>query len=570
MIHIEGRKIVADTLTQKIVFEGGRVVEITSKLDGKTYLQESMEDLFPIQLRFSDNRFTELTDKGEGAGGSISVVRYNDHMVNVVMNGWYGHGELLIEEDISNGAVCISPSAHTTLPEVRSCIYDLSGFAPELELVLPLKQGMKAGFDDEIFKWLPEPGVLDYPHTWEESFVAFASREGGIWIFNEGQRYRYKTLRIGGRLTPYGVGLETENYGPLQGKLSAGGITWKINCYQGDWTVPVKNYKQILMKEPAWTEAKGTLPDWFDDIKLAYCWCPTDPAILDTLKKYINPKNVLIHLSDWRTLPYDQGYPEYTASEAAKAFIQKGNDMGFHVAPHFNAFEIDPSVPEFELVRDFRYRSINERRAQGWTWLPYTDEKTGRRVYTRLPEDNIALRNSRHGNVMTKIHPALPAWRNLLLSNVKKAIDDNEIHVAFLDITLTTYNLFNAQVNDATTMEGARELLTMAKKINGNLAIGGEGMNETLLCQSFAQGHSLFGPDEEMVPVEKYIPVNKILYADLCHQVGYHGQLDFERKCMQDACDEKRGFVPTILGGDIYDLDEKNSISKKILERAVD
>ena len=95
-------------------------------------------------------------------------------------------------------------------------------------------------------------------------------------------------------------------------------------------------------------------------------------------------------------------------------------------------------------------------------------------------------------------------------------------------------------------------------------------MNETLLCQSFAQGHSLFGPDEEMVPVEKYIPVNKILYADLCHQVGYHGQLDYERKCMQDACDEKRGFVPTILGEYIYDLDEKNSISKKILERAVD
>jgi hypothetical protein len=244
--------------------------------------------------------------------------------------------------------------------------------------------------------------------------------------------------------------------------------------------------------------------------------------------------------------------------------------MGFHIAPHFNSYDIDPSMPEFELVRDFRFRHLGSGRACGWCWNPYVDEETGERKYRPIPEDNIALLNNPRYKVMASIHSALPAWKNLLTSQVKKAVDDNGLHVAFLDITHNLFNLTNALVNDTTLMEGAWDLISMVQKINGGITVGGEGMNETLLCQHFAQGHSAFGPDERMIPVDNYIPVNHMLYGDLCHLLGYHPTQDKERRYAQDACDEKRGFVPTLLRDYIYDLEEKDSISKKILERATD
>ena len=172
---------------------------------------------------------------------------------------------------------------------------------------------------------------------------------------------------------------------------------------------------------------------------------------------------------------------------------------------------------------------------------------------------------------MTKIHPALPAWRHLFAGNVKKAIDDNGLHVVFLDTSHNELNLRNELVNDTTTIEGAWDLLSMVQKINGGVAIGGEGMNETLLCQHFAQGHSMYhGPENQMIPVENYAPVNKLLFGNLCHLIGYHSQKTFERSMQQDACDAKRGFLPTLLGNYIYDLEEEQSVSRYIIQRAVD
>ena len=114
------------------------------------------------------------------------------------------------------------------------------------------------------------------------------------------------------------------------------------------------------------------------------------------------------------------------------------------------------------------------------------------------------------------------------------------------------------------------DLFAMIEKINGGVSTGGEGMNETLLFQHFAQGHSIFnGPEQEMMPVRNYVPVNHMLFGDLCHLIGYHGQGTYERRMMQHDCDANRGFLPTLLGQYIYDLEEKDSVSRRIIDRAL-
>ncbi|MBO4392317.1 MAG: hypothetical protein J5816_03340 [Clostridia bacterium] len=327
--------------------------------------------------------------------------------------------------------------------------------------------------------------------------------------------------------------------------------------------MPVLNYRNVLMRSPDWIRSKQTLPDWFEEIKLAYSWCPTDCGILDTLKRYIDPKHVLIHLYNWRIYKYDQHYPDYTSSAEAKEFIRKGVEMGYHIAPHFNCYEIDPSLPEFELVRDFRYRDVESGQVWGWGFR-YNNTDWG------IPEDNLTLRSSRDRNVMTKIHPALDAWKNLLAGNIKKAVDENGLDMVFLDTSHNTLNLKNELVNDTTTIDGVRDLFSIVEKINGGISAGGEGMNETLLFQHFAQGHSIMnGPEHTMLPPDKYVPVNHILFGDLCHIIGYHAQKDRERRILQDKCDDRRGFIPTLLKDDIYTLDEKDSVAKQIIVRAL-
>lgn len=562
MIKIEGNKIIADTKTQIVVFVDGSLVEVYSKLDGKRYLQDTEKRAIPISLVYAFNRTLSL---GKADECTIETFQYNDYMVNISFCGWYGHAEMMIEEEPETGAVCITPSAHTTRPGVFSCRWEFYGLDKNLTMTLPYLQGFQARLDDPILKW-DMFKKLRYPYRWEENFVSFGDDKGGMWIYSEGSRNRYKLFHVGNDTTPFYASFDTQNYGPIEDKLSAGGVTWKLNTYEGDWTVPVLSYREILMKDPSWEKSKATMPDWFDDIKLTYSWCPTDGNVLDTLKKYIEPKNVLIHLPNWRIYEYDQHYPDYTASAEARAFIEKGNEMGFHIAPHFNCYEIDPSLPEFELVRDFRYRGVEEHEAMGWG---YKQNPSGG-VTIGVPEDGTALRTSRSRNVMTKIHPALPTWRNMLAENVKKAIDTNNLHVVFLDVSHNTHNLANALVNNTTTIEAAWDLLSMVQKINGGVTIGGEGMNETLLCQHFAQGHSMYnGPEEEMIPVQNYLPINKMLFGDLCHLIGYHPQKTFERRVMQDACDEKRGFLPTLMRGFIYDLEEKDSISRLVIEKAI-
>ena len=559
MLKIEGNRILADTKTQTALFINGRLTELVGKQDGQRYINESANVNVPLALVFSGNRELPL---GKAENCQTETVVYSDYTANITFEAWNGHGELMIEEDPETGDICVTPSVHTSRSGVLACRWEVGGLANDLTMTLPLYQGIQVRLDDPMLNWQIFR-EMHYPYRWEENFAIFGTERGGVWFRCEGKRNRFKHLRLFNGETPCRIAFDAYNYGPIEDKLSAGGLTWKINAYKGDWTVPVRRYRELLVADPFWKSSEATLPEWFGDIKLAYSWCPTDGNILDILKKHIDPKHVLIHLPDWRIYKYDQNYPYYTVSRQAKEFILRGNEMGYHIAPHFNCYEIDPSLPEFELVRDFRYRDVEDGRVWGWGYR-YNDTDWG------IPESNITMRNSRERNVMTKIHPALAAWRNLLAKNIKKAVDENSLHVVFLDTSHNTLNLRNELVNDTTTIDGVRELFAVVEKINNGIATGGEGMNETLLFQHFAQGHSIFnGPGREMVPARNYIPLNHILFGDLCHLIGYNGQSTFERKLAQDECDARRGFVPTLLSSQIYDIEETESVSRRIIERAL-
>lgn len=553
MIRIEQNRVIAQTARLTAEFENGRLLSLTSALDGERYLYDPDHEsrAYPVSVVYPMKRTADL---GRTETVNMEYVQYNDRLVIIVMDGWFGHAELKIEEEAS-GALCITPSVHTARPGVRACRWDLFGIREDLLVTVPFMQGFRAPMEEpllrnEVLQHLP------YPSKWEAGFVAFGNERGGFWIQSAESRSRFKYLHLGHKDTPYAVGLDSENTGPYEGRLSAGGVSWHVDVYEGDWTVPVCAYRALLKTTPMWKKSEQNKPAWFDDIRLAISWCPTDINVLQALKKKIDPHRVLIHVPHWREKKYDQCYPDFTPSADGKAFIKAGLELGYHMAPHCNSLEIDPSVDAFELVRDFRYRDADSHDAFGWGW-----NENG---FVGVPEANVSLRSNRRWNVMTKIHPALPAWQNLLAKNVKAAVDVLGTDTMFLDVSLCMWNLDMGYVNDATPMEGMEMVFDLISKINGGLTLGGEGLDEALMFQHFAQGHSALLEGGGVIPAEYYVPVNHILMGELCHLIGYHGG-----SAEQDLRDRNRGFVPTLSISSVEAFDDPSSLEYSIIARAL-
>lgn len=561
MIRISESIMTVETKTQSAILSEGRFVSLISKLDGERYLHDPdyHSRLHPLQLVYPMKRTSPL---GKTEEVRVEYTQYSDTLVVISYSGWFGHGEMTVEEDPVNGDICVTPSVHTTRPGLKACRFSMFGLREDLYATIPFMQGVRAPLDADILR-TPKFQHLPYPSNWEDNFAAFGNETGGFWFRCEGARCRHKYLHIGAEDTPYAFSVDAENFGPFDDLLSAGGLTWRINVYSGDWTVPVLEYRKVLQKDPAWTRAAATKPDWFDDLRLAVSWCPNDTSFLDGIKKYIDPKRVVVHVPHWRKCKYDQCYPDFTPSDNGRKFIEYGRELGFHMAPHCNSLEIDPSIPEFDLVRDFRYRDADTRDAFGWG--------VGPNGFLGVPEDGMALRENRRYDVMTKIHPALPAWQNLLCKNVKAAIDMLHVDAMFLDVSLCMWNITQGIVNGKTVMEGMEEIFTRLYKIGG-ITLGGEGMDEMLLFQHFAQGHSAYlGKNEyEMIDPSYYVPVNYLLFGDLCHIIGYGGGgRNEERYAKQVQCDRNRGFLPTLIGGSCDELERPGSVASQIIERAL-
>ncbi len=561
MINVNENIITVDTKTVYAEFFYGKLVLLKSKGTGTVFASDEKWESRPLlQIVYSDDKRIDIDFQRNCC---FSTVKLSSTRVNVMLNAWNGTGIISISEDIKTGDIIVEPSASTALPGVRSVRWDVCGLLNEAQLVAPLYQGVKANLDDPMIR----NSRFIYPYKWESGFVALQGHGEGMWIYADDSRFKFKTLNIGDGLEMNRLGFETEASGPITSNLSSGGCAWHINVYTGGWDTPVLKYKKILWETLNLEKRRKLMPEWLKEIKLAYSWCPTDRKILSELKRYLNPQNVLIHLPNWRLSGYDKDYPDYTASGEAVVFIKQAIEMGYHVAPHFNAYEIDPSRKEFDLVRDFRFREIETRRSMGWAYDPGFS--------VPVPEGITVLRNGQKYNVMTKIHPGCSEWRFILEKSVCSSVEQTGTDTVFVDVTHNIFNLDNEYVNNMSCGEGATKLLHEIASIHDGICVGGEGLNEVVAdCQFFAQGHILIpvnGSGRENITKEKLCPVNSILYDGVCRIIGYHPNVgNYAEIKRTDELDEARGFVPTLIGIGPEDLTNPDRVIKEILDRATD
>ncbi len=556
MLTVEQNRLTVTTRTLSAVFEAGRLVSLKAA-GGREYLQAGAEGPSPVQLLYAGG---ELVPLGGHDGDCVTTTALSDRRAEIRFESWHGDAVLAVTEDAQTGDLVIEPSGYASRPGLRAVQYTLTGIGAELQLVAPFFQGVQLPLEDELIhntRW-------QWPSWWEAGLAMLQGKGGGFWVHCRDTRYRYKALQVGMPQTPRCLGLQTEAYGPADGSLAAGGLAWRVNVYEGDWTVPAAVYRD-------WLESAFGLPAlprqaWPHDLRFAVSWCPANEDILEALARRVEPASVLLHIPGWRSDPYDENYPTYVASDSGRRFIQRARQMGFRAMPHFNAIDMDPTHPAYAYLRDFQYRSIESKRVEGWVW---------HNGMQPVMESNAARGRNRSKKTMVKIHPGLAMWRSMLARNIKGAVDDLDLETVFIDVTLTTWNLHNCLVENQTSTEGMRRLIGEIASINDGLAVGGEGRNEiTMQHQAFAQVHLFTSwhqsrPGLERLEQDGACPLNEFLFGRWCRSFGYSGLAGANAdQAMRMSLHSKLGCMPTVTITTAAEIDKPNGPVAAMLERA--
>ena len=555
-VKVSDNKIFIDTVSLSATIEKGIITSLKDKSSGEEFIDKpDVKNFRALQLLYSNN---ELININEEKFGNTVTRQLSEHRAEILFNSWDGDGVLAVSVDDLTGDLIIEPSAYSSRPGVLACRWNISGIKPSLDLVAPFFQGARLKMDDPLVK----NSRWRWPSDWEAGLAIFQSKERGFWVHTQDTQYRFKALQTGTASEAFIIGLDSEAYGPIDDNLSAGGICWRINTFNGDWKVPAEKYRQWYWKAYKLEAEEQLRQKWIRDVKFAISWCPGNTDVLDALAKKINPSKVLIHFSNWRTDGYDENYPDYFASDSAKMFLKKGREMGFHIMPHFNSIDMDPSNPVYDRVRDFPYRSVETKQLQGWSW--YNSRVIG------VPESNTNRLGNRDKKVMVKIHPGLSMWRSILGERILTASKELSLETVFIDVTLCIWNIHNSIVESMPPTEGMNKLIRQVSELGTGLVVGGEGLNEiTAQRLSFAQVHLYRSWQTSTEGLERATGcnLNEVLFGRLCRTFGYtglSGRNKDEELRMQIHLDH--GAVPTITIRSADEILNPNPAVKRMLE----
>ena len=558
MLSLQDGKLIFETKTQIAVFEGGALVNLTSKIDGKQYVSAVAAPAMTIRFRGN-----ERYEMGKGTAESRILT---DSRAEVVVHSWYGDGVIQLWEDAGTGDVLVRPSVYSDRPGVKSVEYDLRGISPELSAVLPVFQGVRLRLDDELLTGR----CFSWPNGWEAGFAIFEGDDGrGFWISCFDDKYNYKSLQMGKKDDPFHITVTSDAHGPLDQNRSAGAIAWRIGVFEGGWRTPASVYRAWLWKAYDLEKQRRQRPDWLYDLRLAVSFCPADIEILKALEKRVDPKKVLVHVSSWRDDGYDRNYPHYEPNAAARDVFAYGRERGFHIMPHLNSMQIDPSHPAHLLLRNMQLRDLDTGKVNGWAFDYEEWLKTDQAVDVPYSDFARVQPYNRDKNIMTTIHCGCSMWHSVLGEQVKNVVHQNGLDAAFVDVAFCAGNNANGLVEGRSHAEGVNDLLRELSELEGGIIIGGENANEvTIQGQGVGQMHLYESWHFSKPGLERTggdCAVAHYLYGDLCRMFGYEsitGRDENERMRMRIHDDHH--CIPTfnIEGGAEFILNPNEAVDQ--------
>jgi hypothetical protein len=538
-IRVEGQKLFVESRNFRAAFTGASLTSVIHR-GGQTQFCRGDDSVFPLELFFV-NRDVVKEDKKQ----KIEVKSLSDLAARIIVTGAGTDRELFIRLDLITGDLCVTPEGRSLRRRGLLSVRWNIPFAREPDIVLPCINGIFVENDRSF----PGNDRFPWPFRWNAQLVVLQLGSCSLMIHSEDTAFKYKALNLvrdDGLAT---LGFESEPVGPVWENDSAGGIEWRLNTYDGDWQVPAERYRSWMNQTYKLEEKRANRPEWVDDISFTLQRANADANLLEALAEIHPPERTLIHLSNWRASKYDIDYPDYIPSEQAEAFMEKANDMGFKVMPHYNYWAVDIGHPVFQQLRHWQVRSVARNELEGWYWPPATYD------YTQ----------------MAYIHPGSGIWRRVLIDAVLNSSRKIEAPVVFIDQTLCTWNTDNGMVENMTTVEGMRQLQDEFVAIQPDIVLAGEGLNEiSFQRECFAQAHIHDGWGElgpHHIPAAHSIC--SFLWEGHTRLVGYY-HLNPNNKDVDIgiAVYQRMGAIPTLICNDPRLISKDQPTVKKIIDLA--
>lgn len=536
-IRAEGQKLIVESINFTAEFTGASLTSLID-LTRKTQFCRPDESAFPIELTFL-NEDVLKQDKRQ----KIEVKPLSDLAARIIITGAKADREIFVRLDPVTGDLCVTPGGRSLRRKGLLSVRWNIPFIREADIILPCVNGILVENGNEF----PGNAHFKWPVGWNAQLVIVEQNNCSLMIHCEDTSFKYKALNIVRNNGLTTLGFESEQLGPVWQNDSAGGIEWRLNTYKGNWKIPAKHYRSWMCKTYNLEEKRANRPKWIDDISFTLQWANANVDILAALAKIYPPEKTLIHLSDWRTSEYDIDYPDYFPSNKAKDFMDKANEMGFKVMPHYNFWTVDINHPVFQQLRQWQVRSVTHNELQGWYWPPSTYD------YTQ----------------MAYIHPGSGIWRRILIDAVLNSSRKIKAPAVFLDQTFCTWNTDNGMVENMTTVEGMRQLQEEFVAINPGIVLAGEGLNEiSFQRECFAQAH-IFNGWDELKPHHILVahPICSFLWEGHTRLVGYY-HLNPNDKDVEIGIEvySRMGAIPTLICNDPELIRKDQPIVKKIID----
>lgn len=363
-----------------------------------------------------------------------------------------------------SGDLLISQSGSLSTKGVYGISWGIANIPDSMTVLVPGDSGQRFGAD--------APSGLrsfDYPFTWESPFVIIQGKLGGLLVYSEDTRYRFKSVYVDHSDGKFRIRFETRNQAPFDDLTSVRSVTWRMRAYEGDWQVGAKMYRDWMIKHIKPIPIEEKQPSWAKEIQFVVITGVQDIPALEKLAKQIDPSQTLLYVPQWRKAGYDRDYPDYTAVPEFPAFVETAHRIGYKVMAHVNYFGCDPKNPIYESMSKYQIKDPFTKEPQWWVWPPAN------------PDIKFAY-----------IDPASREWRKLFIARMKELVDRYKVDALHLDQTLVIMNDANGLIDGMNSIQGAIQLQKELHQVIPDVALSGEGLDEiTCIYQSFAQRHVL-------------------------------------------------------------------------------
>ena len=453
---VQGTNLTVTSHNLQVSLSGADVVGITNRLTGESYLR-SPSPTMQLNLTLMQPPTQALAAVGAWTvNGSTASLNFTDPTRSV---------SVTVTVDPSTQEVVIGLTGTAQSGGVEQLIWGITGFDMTAgRFVVPGWGGMEITSSS----FASQGPFYFYYDAWDAPFSLFQSNLGGVTVYSTDTHSLCKDLTILANQEQTANELfQAEAPGPWSAATQAGPIEWRLAAYQGDWQAGARIYRDWHTTVAPPVPLTGGRA-WVNDIETVIQedgGHPYQTSDLDSLASVLIPSKTLLYMFDWRSQPYDVGYPDYSWDPSTPAFIAYAHNLGFRVMLHTDVLGVAPSSADYSSVQQYQIKDPLTLQLQGWNW--------------NQPVSSPAR--------YALIDPASAAYRSLFVARVGPAIETLQPDAIHLDFT-TIFNDGNGLIDGKNFNQGLAQLEADLLAAFPNLVLGTEESNDAIAAPaSFCQ-----------------------------------------------------------------------------------